>query len=125
MIAIILKIGVAAGLMIAGSVFAADMPPLAKKNGCTYCHALDHKVVGPAWMDISRKYQGVKTYKYSLKGSAAPDAVEYPLVEGLMQKISRGGNGNWGAMPMVANDQSGTKQGDIKELVEFILGLSK
>jgi len=42
-----------------------------------------------------------------------------------MQKVSHGGTGNWGSMPMIANDPAGTKQADIKELVEFILGLAK
>jgi cytochrome c551/c552 len=122
---IVVNIAVAAGLMIAGSAMAEDMPPLAKKNNCTACHAIDHKVVGPAWMDVSKKYKGAKTYKYSANGSAAPDAKEYPLVEGLMHKVSLGGHGNWGAMPMIANDPAGKKQDEIKQLVEFILGLAK
>lgn len=122
---IVVNIAVAAGLMIAGSAFSMDMPPLAKKNNCTACHAIDHKVVGPAWMDVSKKYKGVKTYKYSPKGSAEADAKEYPLVEGLMMKVSKGGHGNWGSMPMIANDPAGKKQGEIKELVEFVLGLAK
>jgi cytochrome c len=122
---IIVSMTVAAGLMAAGSAMAIDMPPLAKKNGCVACHAIDHKVVGPAWMDVSKKYKGVKTYKYSPKGSAAPGAKEYPLVEGLMMKVSKGGHGNWGSAAMIPNDPAGKKQGDIKKLVEFVLGLAK
>lgn len=122
---IITNIAVAAGLMIAGSAMATDMPPLAHKNNCTACHAIDHKVVGPAWLDISKKYKDFKTYKYSAKGSSAADAKEYPLVEGLMMKISHGGHGNWGSMPMIANDPSDKKQDQIKELVHFILSLAK
>lgn len=121
----IVSMTVAAGLMVAGSAMAEDMPPLAKKNGCTACHAIDHKVVGPAWMDVSKKYKGVKTYKYSNNGSAAPDAKEFPLVEGLMMKVSKGGHGNWGTAAMVPNDPAGKKQPEIKELVEFVLGLAK
>jgi len=111
--------------MVAGSTFAVDMPPLAKKNGCTACHAIDHKVVGPAWMDVAKKYKGVKTYKYSNNGSNAPDAKEYPLVEGLVVKVSKGGHGNWGSAAMIPNDPSGKKQNEIKELVEFELSLAK
>ena len=122
---IIVSMFAVAGLMIAGSSFAVDMPDLAKKNGCVACHSIDHKVVGPAWMDVSKKYKGAKTYKYSPNGSAAPDAKEYPLEEGLMMKVSKGGHGNWGSVPMIANDPSGSKQGDIKQLVEFVLGLAK
>ena len=122
---IIVSLIAAGGLMVAGSTFAIDMPPLAKKNGCTACHAIDHKVVGPAWMDVAKKYKGVKTYKYSNNGSNAPDAKEYPLVEGLMMKVSKGGHGNWGSAAMIPNDPSGKKQDQIKELVEFELSLAK
>jgi cytochrome c len=122
---IIVSMFAAAGLMVAGSAMAVEMPALAKKDGCTACHAIDKKVVGPAWMDVSKKYKGVKTYKYSNNGSAAPDAKEYPLLEGLMMKVSKGGHGNWGSVPMIANDPSGSKQADIKELVEFELNLAK
>jgi cytochrome c len=122
---IIVSLIATGGLMVAGSTFAIDMPPLAKKNGCVACHAIDHKVVGPAWMDVAKKYKGVKTYKYSNNGSAAPDAKEYPLVEGLMIKVSKGGHGNWGTAAMIPNDPAGKKQADIKQLVEFELSLAK
>lgn len=97
----------AAGLMVAGSALAADMPDLAKKMNCTACHAIDKKVVGPAWQDIANKYKG--------DASAA---------EKLQVKVSKGGSGNWGTMPMPPNDVAGKKQAEIKELVAFILGLA-
>ncbi len=122
---IIVSFITAGSLMVAGSAFAVDMPPLAKKDGCVACHAIDHKVVGPAWLDVAKKYKGVKKYKYSNNGSAAPDAKEYPLVEGLMIKVSKGGHGNWGTAAMIPNDAAGKKQADIKELVEFELSLAK
>jgi cytochrome c len=114
---IIVSMIAAAGLMVAGSALATDMPDLAKKNGCTACHAIDKKVVGPAWMDVSKKYKGAANYTWQGK--------EYPLVEGLMKKVSNGGSGNWGTVPMIANDPKGTKQDQIKELVEFELSLAK
>ena len=116
---------VGACLMAAGSAMAMDMPDIAKKNGCTECHAIDKKVFGPAWMDVAKKYKSVTKYKFSKNGSNAPDAKEYPLEEGLMLKVSQGGHGNWGAAVMIANDPSGSKQPAIKELVTFILNLSK
>ncbi len=122
---IIVSMTVAAGLMVAGSAMATDMPDIAKKNACVACHAIDKKVVGPAWMDVSKKYKGATTYKYSNNGSAAPDAKEYPLVEGLMMKVSKGGHGNWGSAAMTPNDPAGKKQDQIKELVTFVLGLAK
>ncbi|MDD4978996.1 MAG: c-type cytochrome [Gallionella sp.] len=105
---IIVSMMVAAGLMVAGSAMATDMPAIAKKNNCTACHAIDKKVVGPAWMDISKKY----------KGDASAEAK-------LITKVSKGGSGVWGSMPMPANDPAGTKQADMKELVQFVLGLAK
>jgi cytochrome c len=33
---------------------------LAQKNNCLSCHAVDHKVVGPAYKDVAKKYAGDK-----------------------------------------------------------------
>lgn len=107
---------IAAGLLAAGSASAIDMPALAKKSDCVACHAIETKGVGPAWMDISRKYKGATIYVYRDK--------EYPLLEGLVMKVSKGGSGNWGAIPMPGN-AAVVKQADIRTLVEFILGLAK
>ncbi len=109
----------AGGLAMAGSAMAEDMPPLAKKLNCVACHAIDHKVVGPAWKDVAEKYtgKGVKTFTYNGK--------EYPLIEGLVMKVSKGGSGNWGSMPMPANDPSGAHKAEITELVKFEQSLAK
>src|SRR5271169_4160908 len=92
-----------AGLMIARSSMAVDMPPLAHELNCVACHAIDHKVIGPAWKDVAERYtgQGVKTYTYR--------GIEYPLIEGLVMKVSKGGSGNWGGAVMIANDPLGKK----------------
>lgn len=86
----------------------AKMPLLARENHCTSCHAIDKRIVGPAWMDVSRKYRN------------DPDAEAR-----LIAKVSKGGVGVWGSMPMPANDAAGNKQQQITELVRFILGLAK
>jgi cytochrome c len=104
---IVMSMIAAAGLMVAGSAMAADMPDLAKKSNCTSCHAIDKKVVGPAWMEISKKY----------KGQADAEAK-------LVTKVAKGGSGAWGSMPMPPNAPK-VSEADIKTLVEFILGLSK
>jgi cytochrome c551/c552 len=104
-------------LVSAGAAIAVDMPPLARKDTCTDCHAIDRKIVGPAWMDISRRYKDVPEFEY--KGKI------YSLEDGLVMKISRGGSGNWGAMPMPKNDPGGAKEADYRELVRFILSLAK
>lgn len=114
-----------AGLVCAGSALAVDMPPEVQDFHCDGCHAIDHRILGPSWMDVSRRYKGKKTYKYSMSGSDAPDAKEYPIVDGLVMKISRGGSGNWGSEPMIANNALRNKQGEIRHIVQFILGLAK
>lgn len=115
----IIGMGTAAGLAFMGSAMAVEMPPAAKKLGCIACHAIDRKLVGPAWKDVAEKYtgQGVKTFKYNGK--------EYPLIEGLVMKVSNGGAGNWGTIPMIPNDPKGLHKAEITELVEFEQGLAK
>lgn len=111
---IITGIAAAVVFMIAGNALAEqEMPPLARELNCTACHAIDHKVVGPSWRDVANRYtgKGVKTFTYRGK--------EYPLIEGLVMKVSKGGGGNWGAMPMPANDLGGAKRAKIEELVKF------
>lgn len=103
---IIVSMVAAAGLMAAGGALAADMPALAKKHACVACHTIDKKVVGPAWMDVAKKYKGDATAEAKL------DA-----------KIAKGGSGNWGTMPMPPNPK--VSDAERKELVEFILGLAK
>ena len=121
---IIVSVITAVGLMAAGSVLATDMPELAKKSGCTACHKIDSKLVGPAWMDVSKKYKGVKDYAYSPKGSADAGAKKMSLEEGLMMKVAKGGTGNWGSTPMIANSPK-VSDADIKTLVHFVLDLAK
>ena len=93
------------------------MPAVAKRNNCTACHSINKKIVGPSWMDVAVKYKGVDKFEYNGK--------EYPLLEGMVMKVSQGGSGHWGSMPMPANDHKEIKKADIKELVQFILGLAK
>ena len=77
---------VALASMAAAPAFAqAD---LAQKKNCMACHAIDKKVLGPAYKDVAAKYAGQK------------DAVDK-----LAQKVMKGGSGTWGAVPMPANPQ--------------------
>lgn len=93
-----------AGLLVAGSALAADMPAAAKKNNCVACHAIDKKVVGPAWADVAKKYKG--------------DAGAAAHLDGV---ISKGGKGVWGPMPMPPNPKVTAEER--KELIDFVLGL--
>jgi cytochrome c len=82
------------------------MPAVAIKNTCDACHTIKTKKVGPSWMDVAKKYKG------------DPEAVAR-----LSAKIRKGGAGVWGAMPMPPN--VAPSDAEVKELVDFILGLSK
>ena len=90
---------------------AQDMPPLAKKSGCTACHAIDKKVVGPAWMDVSKPNKG---------DAGAKDR--------LVAKVKAGGKGNWTevtkGVPMPPYSPR-VADADIAKLVDFVLGLAK
>jgi len=79
---------------------------LMKKDGCAACHAIDKKIVGPAYVDVAAKYKGDKN-------AAAM----------LMKKVKDGGVGTWGQIPMPPN--SAVPAGDITELVNWILTLKK
>jgi cytochrome c len=100
----------AAGLFIAGSASAAldnkAAEDLMKKDGCAACHAIDKKIVGPAYQDVAAKYKGDA-------GAAAK----------LADKVKKGGVGVWGQIPMPPNAQ--VSDADIKNLVEWILTLKK
>jgi cytochrome c len=107
------------GLTFANCVYAVDMPPLARELNCITCHAIDHKIVGPSWQDVADRYtgKGVTTYTYNGK--------EYPLIEGLVMKVSKGGSGNWGPVVMPALDPVGRKKDKITELIQFEQSLAK
>ena len=87
---------------IASPVFANL--ELAQKNACTACHAVDKKIIGPAYKDVANKYRG--------------DAKAEAMLE---EKVKKGGVGVWGQVPMPPNTQ--VKDEDIKTLVKWILSL--
>ncbi len=103
---LLMILSVAAAWMIANSAMGVEMPSLAKKNNCTACHAIDRKVLGPAWMDVAKKYKGDK-------GAEAR----------LVAKVEKGGSGVWG--PLAMPPQPAVKDADARELVKFILSLAK
>ena len=45
-------------LVVGGPAFASA--ELAKQKNCLACHAVDKKLVGPAWKDVAAKYRGQK-----------------------------------------------------------------
>ena len=96
-------------LIVSVAAAAAAAPALAnealaKSKNCLACHAVDKKVVGPAYKEVAAKYAGQK------------DAVDK-----LSQKVIKGGGGVWGQVPMPANPQ--VNEAEAKQLVQWILGL--
>ncbi len=75
---------------------------LAKSKNCMACHAVDKKLVGPAYKDIAAKYASDKT-----------------AADKLAAKIQKGGSGVWGAIPMPANPQ--VNDAEAKKLVAWVL----
>jgi cytochrome c len=98
-------------MMGVGQASAEEGLDLAKKSGCLACHSVEHKVVGPAWMDVSKKY----------KGDAGARAA-------LIKKVHTGGKGNWtavtGGVPMPPYSPRVSDE-NIEKLVDFVLGLAK
>ena len=91
-----------AGLLGSPAVFADAGADLAKAKDCLACHAVDKKVVGPAFKDIAAKYKGDKT-------------AEAKLIE----KVQKGGTGVWGQIPMPPNPQ--VSPAEAKTLVAWVL----
>ena len=110
-----LSVTAAAALMASvGTASAIDKDAaleLAKKSGCLACHSIDKKVVGPAWMDVSKKYKGDASVK-----------------DTLVAKVKAGGKGNWtevtGGVPMPPYSPR-VADADIETLVGFVLSLAQ
>jgi len=82
---------------------AATMAAMTKA-GCTACHLADKKLVGPSFKDIAAKY----------KGKANVEAT-------LIEKVRKGGSGNFGPVPMAPNPPDKISDKELKEAVELIL----
>ena len=109
------------GLVMVGSVMAEDMPALAKKSGCTACHSVDKKIVGPAWADVGKTYNSNGTTSTGKKVSdILAENNAKTAREWLIQKVSKGGSGNWGAVKMIPNAPK-VSEADIATLVDFVL----
>jgi len=77
---------------------------LARGKQCVACHAVDKKLVGPAYKDVAKRY-----------------ASQGDAVAKLAAKIQAGGSGAWGAVPMPANTQ--VNAAEAEALARWILGL--
>ncbi|PAW93828.1 hypothetical protein CKK33_10110 [Mucilaginibacter sp. MD40] len=88
-----------------GTTKAAGTPDnkgeaLMANNDCNTCHNAQSKVIGPALVDIAKKYKESD-------------------VDMLAKKVIAGGSGNWGTVPMTAHPD--LSMDDAKAMVKYIL----
>ena len=88
-------------LTLTSFVATAD-EALAKSKGCLNCHGIENKIVGPAYKDVAKKYQGQN------------------VTDQLADKVMKGGGGVWGGMAMPPN---AVTSDEAKQLVTWVLGL--
>lgn len=85
---------------------AIDIDKLMADNACTACHAVDRKVVGPAFRDVAQRY------------ADKPDAVAQ-----LVAHIRDGGSGRWGPVPMPP--QPGLEPQELEALANWVMSQQK
>lgn len=79
---------------------------LFRKNSCVSCHKMEGKQVGPGFKEIAEKYKDDVTAE-----------------DKLIAKITMGGEGVWGTMPMPP--MSKVQPDELKIMVTYILSLAK
>ena len=76
------------------------------QSDCVTCHKINEAVTGPAYIDVAKKYENTPAN-----------------VEMLVEKVLKGGKGNWGEVPMLAHPALSKE--DATTMVEYILSLKK
>jgi cytochrome c len=77
---------------------------ISAKSGCSACHAVSTKMIGPSFHDIAVKY----------KGRADAPAL-------LSTQVRKGSTGVWGKLPMPASDATKINDADLKTVIVWIL----
>ena len=102
---VIVLLVIAGSIVASPSVAADEIRDLARKSTCFNCHTIATDDIGPAWKKVADKYRGDTSAESKL-----------------MNKVSGGGKGVWGYLPMPAF-ASQMKEADIRTLVKYILSL--
>ncbi|MDD2720044.1 MAG: c-type cytochrome [Gallionella sp.] len=93
-----------AALSVSVSAMAAeDGEAVFKKSGCTNCHKVDGKSVGPSMKLVAAKYADDKEAQAKLE-----------------KKVRNGGSGSFGGMPMPATGKN-VSDADISAVVGWAL----
>lgn len=77
-------------------------PKLIQNYGCVACHAVDHKIIGPAFQDVAAHYAG-----------------QSGAISHLTDKIRHGGAGVWGQIPMPP--QTGPTNKELADIIHWVL----
>jgi len=72
---------------------------------CKTCHKVDEKSIGPSFTDVAKRY-----------------AKDPEMVSKLMQKVVKGGSGNWGEVAMPAHPN--LKEEDLRQMIAWMKTLS-
>lgn len=99
-----ITLGVAALLATTGAqaLDVAAAKALAGKNNCMGCHAVERKLVGPAYKDVVAKHKG-----------------QAGAVDKVAARIKSGGAGQYGPVPMPAYPN--LKPEELKLLAQWVL----
>lgn len=102
---LVLVLALGAASPAPAQVDATAAQALAEKHMCLACHKIDAKSVGPSYRDVAAKY-----------------ASDPAAAEKLIQKVTKGGKGVWGNVPMPPNKDVPVE--DIKTIVVWVLSLA-
>lgn len=94
----------AAGFVSAAPATASEA--VIKKARCVACHAVDKKLVGPAYKDVAARYRS---------DAEAPAR--------LFAKVRNGGSGSWGDIPMLAHPADKISDENLTAAIQWILAL--
>ena len=77
---------------------------LVKASDCKTCHHPTNKIIGPAHIEVAKKYEFTEAN-----------------VKMLADKIIKGGSGVWGQIPMTAHPD--ISQADAEKMAKYVLSL--
>jgi S-disulfanyl-L-cysteine oxidoreductase SoxD len=89
---------------ISANAASAELLVLLGKHSCVACHGMETKLVGPSFLEVTKKY------------SDKADAVDY-----LAGRIKAGGSGVWGAIPMPAQ---GLSEDEAKRIARWLVTIT-
>lgn len=78
----------------------------AKESGCTACHMVERKIVGPSYADVAAKYENTEEN-----------------VSLLTEHVINGNVGSWGEVPMPAHPHLAKE--DVETIIRYVLLLKK